>query len=73
MIVKEQDIKSIDKLETYLDNPTPSTILVICYKYKKIDKRKSFGKSLYKKTVLFESKKANENQIPLWIKTYIKN
>ena len=73
VIVKEaQDIKSIDKLETYLDNPTPSTILVICYKYKKIDKRKSFGKSLYKKTVLFESKKLYENQIPLWIKTYIK-
>lgn len=73
VIVKEaQDIKSIDKLETYLDNPTPSTILVICYKYKKIDKRKSFGKSLYKKTVLFESKKLYENQIPLWIKSYVK-
>ena len=73
VIVKEaQDIRSIDKLETYLDNPTPSTILVICYKYKKIDKRKSFGKSLSKKTVLFESKKLYENQIPLWIKSYVK-
>ena len=73
VIIKEaQDIRSIDKLETYLDNPTPSTILVICYKYKKIDKRKSFGKSLSKKTVLFESKKLYENQIPLWIKSYVK-
>ena len=73
VIIKEaQDIRSIDKLETYLDNPTPSTILVICYKYKKIDKRKSFGKSLSKKTVFFESKKLYENQIPLWIKSYVK-
>ena len=34
VIVKEaQDIRSIDKLESYLDKPSPSTILVICYKY----------------------------------------
>ena len=73
VIVKEaQDIRSIDQLETYLDNPTPSTILVVCYKYKKIDKRKTFGKNLSEKTVLFESKKLYENQISVWIKTYVK-
>ena len=38
VIVKEaQDIRTIEKLESYLDLPSPSTILVICYKYKKID------------------------------------
>lgn len=73
VIVKEaQDIRSIDKLESYLDNPSPSTILVICYKYKKIDKRKKFGKELSKKTVLFESKKLYDNQVPAWIKNYVK-
>lgn len=72
VIVKEaQDIRSIDKLESYLDKPSPSTILVICYKYKKIDKRKKFGKELSKKTVLFESKKLYENQVPAWIKNYV--
>lgn len=72
VIVKEaQDIRSIDKLESYLDNPSPSTILVICYKYKKIDKRKKFGKELSKKTVLFESKKLYDNQVPAWIKNYV--
>ena len=72
VIVKEaQDIRNIDQIETYLNNPTPSTILVICYKHKKIDKRRSFGKSLSKKTVLFESKKLYENQIPSWIKIYV--
>ncbi|MAO72422.1 MAG: DNA polymerase III subunit delta [Flavobacteriales bacterium] len=73
VIIKEaQDIRSIDQLESYLENPNPSTILVICFKYKKIDKRKSFGKNLSKKTMLFESKKLYENQIPSWIKNYIK-
>lgn len=72
VIVKEaQDIRSIDKLESYLDKPSTSTILVICYKYKKIDKRKKFGKELSKKTVLFESKKLYENQVPAWIKNYV--
>ena len=74
VIVKEsQDIRNIEKLESYLDQPSPSTILVICYKYKKIDKRKSFGKNLSKKSVLFDSKKLYDNQVPTWIKAYIKD
>mgnify|MGYP006174647537 FL=1 len=74
VIVKEaQDIRTIEKLESYLDLPSPSTILVICYKYKKIDKRKSFGKNLSKKSVLFDSKKLYDNQVPSWIKVHIKD
>ena len=74
VIVKEaQDIRTIEKLESYLDQPSPSTILVICYKYKKIDKRKSFGKNLSKKSVLFDSKKLYDNQVPTWIKAHTKD
>ena len=72
VIVKEaQNIKNIDELESYLDNPQPSTILVICYKYKKLDKRKKFTKSLAKKALLFESKKLYNNQVPDWITKYL--
>ena len=72
VIVKEsQNIKNIDELESYLDNPQPSTILVICYKYKKLDKRKKFTKSLAKKALLFESKKLYDNQVPDWIAKYL--
>ena len=72
VIVKEaQNIKNIDQLESYLDNPQPSTILVICYKYKKLDKRKKFTKSLAKKALLFESKKLYNNQVPDWITKYL--
>ena len=42
IIVKEaQDLsRSIESLSAYSDNPQPTTVLVMCYKYKKIDKRK---------------------------------
>ena len=46
VIVKEaQHIRKIEDLEVYLEQPQPSTILVICYKYKTLDKRKKFTKA----------------------------
>jgi DNA polymerase-3 subunit delta len=71
VIVKEaQDLKKIELLGEYINNPLNTTILVLCYKNKNIDKRKKFGKELAQKTVLFESKKLYENQIPEWIQKY---
>ncbi len=69
VIVKEaQDlIKTIDKLESYAENPMPSTVLVFCYKYKILDKRKKLVKLLTKNGLVFESKKLYENQVGLWI------
>jgi len=73
VIVKEaQEIKNIDELLPYSENPLDSTLLVINYKYKKIDKRKSFFKQVGKKGVLFESKKLYDNQIAGWINSYVR-
>lgn len=70
VIVKEaQDlVKTIDKLESYVENLMPSTVLVICYKYKTLDKRKKVTKLIEKKGLLYESKKLYENQVGDWIK-----
>ncbi|MEZ4796148.1 MAG: DNA polymerase III subunit delta [Flavobacteriaceae bacterium] len=70
VIVKEaQDLsKTIEKLVSYAENPQPTTVLVINYKYKKIDKRKALYKSLQKNSVVFESKKLYENQVAEWIR-----
>lgn len=70
VIVKEaQDLsRTIDKLESYVENPMPSTVLVFCYKYKTLDKRKKMTKLLAKNGVVFESKKLYENQVGDWIK-----
>jgi DNA polymerase-3 subunit delta len=73
IIVKEaQELKNIEKLEYYAVEPLKSTILVINYKYKSLDKRKKVYKELKKNAVLFESKKLYENQIPDWIIKYLK-
>jgi DNA polymerase-3 subunit delta len=73
IIVREaQEIKKIEDLEPYIRNPLNSTILVINYKYKTIDKRKTFAKLLDQKGVLFESKKIYDNQLPAWISQYLK-
>ncbi|RTY69601.1 DNA polymerase III subunit delta [Flavobacterium sp. GSP27] len=70
VIVKEaQDlIRTIDKLESYAENPMATTVLVFCYKYKTLDKRKKLTKLLTKNGVVYESKKLYENQVGDWIK-----
>lgn len=70
VIVKEaQDLsRTIEKLAKYAENPQPTTVLVINYKYKKIDKRKALYKTLKKNGVVYESKKLYENQVADWIR-----
>lgn len=80
VIVREaQDISDLNnkngqtQMEAYLKNPMPSTILVLCYKYKTFDKRKALGKLLEKHAILVESKKIYDNQLPQWIARYVKD
>jgi len=70
VIVKEaQDLsRTIEKLAGYAENPQPTTVLVVNYKYKKIDKRKALYKTIKKTGVVFESKKLYENQVADWIR-----
>ena len=71
VIVKEaQQLKNIELLEPYLENPQSSTILVIAYNGKTIDKRKRFGKNLKQKCIVFESNKLYPDKIPSWIASY---
>lgn len=70
VIVKEaQDLsRTIEKLASYAKNPQPTTILVVNYKYKKIDKRKTLYKTIKKAGVIYESKTLYENQVADWIR-----
>ena len=70
LIVKEaQDLsRSIEKLLSYAENPQPTTVLVLNYKYKKLDKRKRIYKAIEKSGVIFDSKKLYENQVSDWIR-----
>ncbi len=72
VIVKEvQHWRKFDLLESYLENPLESTVLVFGYMHKKLDKRTKIGKLIQKKTIFFESKKLYDNQVPAWIEKEI--
>jgi DNA polymerase-3 subunit delta len=73
VIVKEaQELDKIDDLIYYIDKPLHSTLLVINYKYSKLDGRKAITKALMKYTVFFESKKLYDDKVPDWIGSYLK-
>jgi DNA polymerase III subunit delta len=69
----EAEKDSADPFLNYLNNPQKSTLLVFCYKYKKVDKRTKAGKLLEKASVFFESKKLYDDKIAPWIHAYVKS
>ncbi len=72
VLLKEaQQMKDVDKLEAYVENPLPSTILVVSYKGKTLDGRQKFSKVIKKTGEVFQSKKMYENQLPGWINSYL--
>lgn len=74
VVIKEAQhlSRTIDNLASYANNPQLTTVLVICYKYAKLDKRKKLYKAVQKSGVLFESKNLYENQVADWIKKVLK-
>ena len=69
VIVKEaQDLsRKIEDLSNYALMPLMSTVLVINFKYKTLDKRKKLYKNIQKFGVIINCKKVYESQIPSWI------
>lgn len=74
VIVREaQNLDKIEDLIHYVENPLESTLLVINYKYKKLDRRKKLFKALEKNSILFESKRLYDDKIPPWINSYLRS
>ncbi|MCB0429206.1 MAG: DNA polymerase III subunit delta [Flavobacteriales bacterium] len=72
VIVREaQHLKNLEVLESYMQKPQSTTILVFCYKYKNPDKRKSYVKAIDKKGVLFVAERLRDYQVPDWIERYL--
>ena len=75
VIVKEAHyLKDLDLLTKYLDHPLDSTVLVISYKYRKLDKRTSLYKALdkNKNVELYLSERLRDYQVPDWIEAYLR-
>jgi len=58
VLLKEaQQMRDIEKLEAYVENPLTSTVFVVSYKEKKLDARKKFAKLVKEKGVMVTTKK----------------
>ncbi|MGE4568584.1 MAG: DNA polymerase III subunit delta [Bacteroidales bacterium] len=72
VVLKEAQLVDLEPFTAYFEKPQPSTILVICVKYKKVDKRLKFYKAAEKQGVVFESTKVPDYKMPDWILQYAK-
>jgi DNA polymerase-3 subunit delta len=75
VIVKEaQNLSSDDmeSLESYLASPLSTTILVLCFKNKSLDKRTKAYKAIEKKGVILETAKLYDNEIVAWTTSYLR-
>jgi DNA polymerase-3 subunit delta len=74
IILREaQDFKQLDELDSYFQQPSESTVFVVCHKYKTFDARKKSLKSAAKNGVIYRSDKVRDYQLPDWIQTYVKS
>lgn len=73
ILVKEaQNLKKIEDLESYLQQPQPTTVLIFCHKNGALDRRKKLAGRIEKVGVLYESKKVREAELPTFIANYMK-
>lgn len=74
VLLKEaQQMKDIDKLESYAENPLSSTIFVVAHKTKTLDKRGKLYKVLKKSAEIFTSEKVKDYKLQEWIGTYVRS
>lgn len=67
VILKEaQQMKEIEKLETYITKPLASTIFIVAHKDKKLDGRGKLAKHLKGNAVVVTTKKLYDNELPEW-------
>ncbi len=72
VILKEaQQLRSFEKLSLYSSSLCQSTIFVICYKEKSVDKRSQLYKHALSKGVVFESIRPRDYEIGQWLSDYI--
>ncbi len=73
-VIKEaQQMNDLELLSHYLENPQPSTVLVIVYRHKTYDSRKKLSKLAKEKGVVFDSKRLYDNQVPDFILKMVKD
>jgi DNA polymerase-3 subunit delta len=74
IVVKEaQHLDKLDSFVTYLNSPMPTTVLVLSFTNKSVDKRSQLYKKALEKGVVFESLPLTVDMIYPWIESYLKS
>jgi len=74
VVLKEaQQMRELEKLETYIENPLISTVFVVAYKDKKLDARKKFTRFVKENGVLVTTKKLYDRELPEWTQNLIQS
>lgn len=74
VLIKEaQQMRDIDKLESYFEKPAGSTILVLGYKGKTLDGRTRFSKTVKENAEMLHAKKLYDNHLPGWTNGYVQS
>lgn len=72
VILKEaQQLRGLEKLSFYTQQPSPTTILVVCHKEKNADKRSSFYKGALAHGTVFESVRPRDYEIGPWLTQFL--
>ena len=70
VIVKEaKELKNIERLIKYTETPTPTAIIVVCYKYATL--KAAQLKTVEKNGVVFLSEKMKDYKLPAWIQNHV--
>ena len=75
-LVMVKEAQGIDKrqwehLVPYLQQPSPQTVLVLCYRHGALDKRTGVYKAIAAAGVVYETPRVYNNQVPAWIKAEV--
>jgi DNA polymerase III subunit delta len=71
VILKDaSQLKGLNELAGYVENPSPTTIFLIEHRFKKADGRSKLVKFAKEKGVYFTSDKIKDDQVPGWIQSY---
>lgn len=74
VLLKEaQQMRDVEKLESYIENPLGSTVFIVAYKEKKVDGRFKLAKLLKQKAVLITTKKIYDSQLPEWTQELLRS
>lgn len=74
IILKDaSEVKNLNELVSYIQQPMQSTILVLDFKGKKLDKRTQLAKIKNSNCAFFTAEKIKDYEVPQWIENYSKS